>query len=256
MSVAGSRRVDKPLDKHKNHNRGSALQRPSSQSVIPKSIQTSNQHDHRSCPYFFLCREYLFSLSWPKVYFNTHHDRCYCSECYSENKPDSYLIVNSPYVIPRGWVRFGLHIDDVKAEVENIWKTWHNTYHGTDIQSALSIISHGQFLLSGDTCENGRQLNGGCPYLYTSPTIKYSARHAYAKPRNFVDSNGEHFTAKIVLQCKQKPGTYKIQGATGRAKREGKLCNVIPNDQIEYYTDIRASVIPYGVMVRLSPVNE
>jgi len=239
MSFTDSKHADESFDKDKNPNRRSTFQR-----------------DRQSCPYFSHCLEYLISLSWPRRYFNSHHNRCYCSQCYPENKPDSYIICNSPYVIPRGWVRFGLHVDDVKAEVENIWTTWHNTYHGTDAHSALSIVSHGQFLLSGDTCENGRQLHSKSPYLYTSPTIKYSARHAYARPQKFVASNGEHFMAKIVLQCKQKPGTYKIQGATGRAKHEGKLCNVIPNDKIEYYTDIRTSVIPYGIMIRLTPADK
>lgn len=128
-------------------------------------------------------------------------------------------------------------------------------YHGTDPNSALSIISHRQFLLSGDTCNNSQQLNSKCPYRYTSPTIKYSSRDAYARPQDVFDSNGERFTAKIVLQCKQKPGTYGIHGATGRAKCVAKLCDVIPNDRIEYYTNIRALVIPYGVMVRLVPAN-
>jgi hypothetical protein len=243
MNHRSFKRVDKSFDKDKNPNHHSTLPKPSS------------RNDRYSCPYASLCYEYLTSLSWPKIYFNPQHDRCYCSQCYSEKRCNSYLISNSPYVIPRGWVRFGLYVDEVKAQVENIWNTWHNTYHGTNIHSALSIISHGQFLLSGDTCENGQQLHSKCSYLFTSPTIKYSARHAYAKPENFIDSNGKRFTAKIVFQCKQKPGTYKIQGATGGARHEGKLCDVIPNDQIEYFTDIRASVIPYGIMVRLVPVD-
>jgi hypothetical protein len=246
MSSARSRYENEISDRDKYPNRRSILSKPS----------PSTSTNRRSCSYFLLCREYLFSLSWPKLYFNSHQDRCYCSQCYSKNKCDSYLIANSPYVIPRGWVRFGLYVDSVKAQVENIWETWHNTYHGTDSQCALSVISHGQFLLSGDTCESGRQLNGRCPYLYTSPTIKYSSRRAYAKPENFVALNGKHFTAQIVLQCKQKPGTYKVQGATGRARFEEKLCDVIPNDQIEFYTEIRASVVPYGVTVRLVPVDE
>jgi hypothetical protein len=230
----------------------SAAENYNRRSAVPKP---STHYDQRSCSYQLLCHEFLFSLNWPEKFFNNSYDHCYCSQCYSERRCDSYLIANNPYVLPRGWVRFGIHIDDVKAQVENIWKTWHNTYHGTDEQAALSIISHGQFLLRGDTCQSGRQLNSRCPYLFTSPTIKYSARDAYAKPTDFVASNGERFIAKIVLQCKQKPETYQIQGATGRAQREVKLCNVIPNDQIEYYTDIRASVIPYGVMIRLTPVK-
>ncbi|CAF1476774.1 unnamed protein product [Rotaria sp. Silwood1] len=246
---------NKSRNKNNNCNIRSNLERSSSQTSINKNQELTIQYDRRHCPYQLLCKEFISSLSWPEIYFNNLYDRCYCFRCYSENKSDAYLIANSPYVIPRGWVRFGIHVDNVKAQVEDIWKKWHNTYHGTDIHSALSIIKHGQFLLKGDTFENGDQLNCRCPYLYTSPTIKYSARNAYAKPNRFVTSNGECFIAKIVLQCKQKPGTYNIQGATGNARREKKICNIISNDKIEYYTDIRASVIPYGVMVQLTAVD-
>ncbi|CAF2539307.1 unnamed protein product [Rotaria sp. Silwood2] len=246
---------NKSFNKNDKYNIRSTLERSSSQTSIHRTKELTTQFDRRLCSYELLCREFISSLSWPKIYFNNLYDRCYCSRCYSEKKCDSYLIANSPYVIPRGWVRFGLHVDNVKAQVEDIWKTWHNTYHGTNIDSALSIIKHGQFLLKGDTFENGNQLNCRCPYLYTSPTIKYSARDAYARPIDFVASNDDRFIAKIVLQCKQKPGTYKIQGATGNARHEAKICNIIPKDKIEYYTDIRASVIPYGILVRLIPVD-
>jgi hypothetical protein len=221
--------------------------------LVIHSRQRERRHD--TCSYQMLCNEYLLSLDWPQIYFNNAFNRCYCDQCYSKYKRDSYMVANAPYVIPRDWVRFGLYVDEVKASIEKIWNTWIISYHGTSVDAAKSIVSHRQFLLNGDTCEDGRQLGKKCEDLYTSPTIKYSARNAYAKPKIFQSRNGTRYIAKIVLQCRQKPGTYSTQGATGGARNERKLCNVIPNDRIELFTQIRASVIPYGLMVRLIPIN-
>ena len=194
-------------------------------------------------------------LGWPHIYFNSAFNRCYCDRCYSEDRCNSYRVANAPYVIPRGWVRFGLYVDEAKATVENIWSTWIISYHGTSVDAAKSIVFQRQFLLNGDICEDGRQLGKRCEDLFTSPTIKYSARDAYAKPQVFQSRNGTRYMAKVVFQCRQKPGTYSTQGATGGARHEKNLCDIIPNDRIELFTQVRASVIPYGLMVRLTPIN-
>ena len=187
------------------------LRYPSSTSFHSRSpSRHSTRHRARhTCPYQALCHEYILSLGWPKEYFNTAFNRCYCYHCYSEERVDFYNVANAPYVIPRGWVRFGLYVDDVKAKVEDIWKSWVISYHGTNVDAAKSIIAHRQFLLSGDKCEDGRQLGTRCPDLYTSPTIKYSARDAYARPMTFVSSTNARYRAKIVFQCKQKLGNIQ-----------------------------------------------
>lgn len=233
----------------------SSFQSPTRDAPRHRVSSAQRERNRGPCPYQALCNEYLLSLGWPSVYFNTRFNRCYCDQCYPEYKRDSYPVANAPYVIPRGWVRFSLYVDKVKAEVENIWKTWIISYHGTSVDAAKSIVSHRQFLLNGDTCEDGRQLGKRCEDLYTSPTIKYSARDAYAKPHEFCSANGTCYIAKVVFQCRQKPGTYETQGATGGARRERRLCNVIPNDRIELFTQIRSSVVPCGLMVRLTPIN-
>ncbi len=229
--------------------------RASTPSSPRRRLSPQRGRKHRSCPYQALCYEYISSLNWPHVYFNNAFDRCYCNQCYPEYKCNSYIVANAPYVIPRGWVRIGLYVDEVKAKIEDIWNTWIISYHGTNVAAAQSIVSHRQFLLNGDTCENGQQLGKRCEDLYTSPTIKYSARDAYAKSAYFRSESGTLYSAKVVFQCRQKPGTYSTQGATGRAQYEKKLCDVIPNDKIELYTNIRSSVVPYGLMVRLIEIN-
>ena len=193
---------------------------PSSTSFHSRSpTRHSTRHRARqACPYQALCHEYVLSLGWPKAYFNAAFNRCYCAQCYPEDRLDFYNVASAPYVIPRGWVRVGLYVDDVKAKVEDIWNSWITSYHGTNVDAAKSITAHRQFLLPGDKCEDGRKLGTRCLDLYTSPTIRYSARDAYAQPVPFISSSNAHYQAKIVYQCKQKLGTFKTQGATGGAR--------------------------------------
>jgi hypothetical protein len=162
----------------------------------------------------------------------------------------------SKYVIPRGWVRFGLYVDDAQAEAENIWKKWVVSYHGTSPLAAKSIIEHHQFLLPGDQCISGtiiRIREGHIPnkfQVYTSPTIAYSGHDIYSPSIPFRSATGQSYQAKIVLQCRQQPDTYKIQAETiGAGSR--RLCSIIPNSEVEYFTEVRSSIVPYGLLIRV-----
>jgi hypothetical protein len=162
----------------------------------------------------------------------------------------------SKYVIPRGWVRFGLHVDDAQAEAENIWKKWVVSCHGTNPQAAKSIIEHHQFLLPGDQCIGGSVITIGKGHIpnkfqvYTSPTIAYSGDDIYSSSIPFHSATGQSYKAKVVLQCRQQPGTYKIQAETiGAGSR--RLCPIIPNSEVEYFTEVRSSIVPYGLIIRV-----
>jgi hypothetical protein len=156
-------------------------------------------------------------------------------------------------------VRFGLSVDSVKANRENLWKTWVVTYHGTKIPAARSILAHRQFLLPGDVCDDGTviairpgHIPGKCQ-IYTSPTIKYSSLSCYCDRYKYSASDGKQYKAKIVLQCRQQPGTYKTQGETV-GSGSIPICNIIPNDRVEILTTIRAAVVPYGLLIQLTPI--
>ena len=208
----------------------------------------------RFCTYQTTCREYLWSLLWPQEYFSSRFDRCYCSRCYPEYYKDVHITAGEQYVIPRGWVRFGLYVDNVKAKVEDIWNSWIISYHGTNVDAAKSIIRNRQFLLPGDKCEKGTVIgirSGHIPnknQVYTSPTIKYSS--FYCDEYDYQTTEGKRYKAKIVLQCRQQPGTYTIQGETVRSGSR-RICNIIPNDKIEIFTTVRAAVVPYGLLIKL-----
>ncbi|CAF1224045.1 unnamed protein product [Adineta ricciae] len=210
----------------------------------------------RPCAYFTLCLQYMLTLEIAKGLFNRQYNRCYCANCYSTTSRDFLIEGGSKYVIPRGWVRFGLVVDEAQAAVENIWNKWVVSYHGTKPEAARSIIEHHQFLIPGDQTISGDKIripNGHIPdkyEVYTSPTIAYSGCDVYSRAVPFQAPSGKSYQAKIVLQCRQQPQTYKIQAETiGAGTR--RICSIIPNSEIEYFTVMRASIVPYGLLVRV-----
>jgi hypothetical protein len=110
----------------------------------PKLTREPSSLKPRFCPYRILCQEYVWSLNWPREYFDSRFDRCYCSQCYPDSCKDVYTTAGETYVIPRGWVRFGLYVDKIKADYENLWDTWIVTYHGTKNQrlNRFSLIDN------------------------------------------------------------------------------------------------------------------
>ncbi|CAF3834497.1 unnamed protein product [Rotaria sp. Silwood1] len=212
------------------------------------------------CPTFKLCREFVLSLKWPKSLFATQHDRCYCSICYLSNQPDVLIAGSANYVVPREWAAFGLSVDPTLADCHDIWRTWIVTYHGTSTLATESILKQRQFLIPGDTLIDGTRLAvrpghiPGMEYVYTSPSIQYASLDMYSVRYNFRASSGQQYQAKIVLQCRQKPGTFKIQRETiGQGTR--RICKFISNEQIEYLTNYRSSVVPYRLLVFLRPMG-
>jgi hypothetical protein len=86
--------------------------------------------------------------------------------------------------------------------------------------------------------------------VYTSPTIAYSSLEVYNPSNPFRSTSGRSCRAKIVLQCRQQPGTYRNQTETVGAGSK-RLCPIIPNSDVEYFTEVRASIIPYGLLIRV-----
>ncbi|UJR07841.1 hypothetical protein I4U23_012124 [Adineta vaga] len=214
----------------------------------------------RSCLYESICAEYLLSLHWQEHFFDRTHDRCYCNHCYSESQRDTIETGGSIYVLPRGWCRFGLRVDDVLAKVNRIWNEWIVTYHGTSPDAAQSVVIHRQFLVPGDRRIDGLQIEiheghipGKC-HIYTSPTIAYSSHPVYCPKQRFRSKlTNKLYDARIVLQCRQKPESFLVQGETINAGQK-RLCPFIPNEKIEIFTTVRASIVVYGILIHLSEV--
>ncbi|CAF4453865.1 unnamed protein product, partial [Rotaria sp. Silwood2] len=229
---------------------------------LPKANDDDDDNDYHprsgSCLYKIICGEYLSSLKWQEGFFNRQHNRCYCNECYPMSFHDTYETGGSTYVIPRGWCRFGLHVDQVRAKIDKIWDEWIITYHGTSSIAAQSIVAHRQFLIPGDKCIDGSRIHIRPGHIkdkheiYTSPTIAYSSHPCYCSIQKFRSKiTNKLYNARIALQCRQKPGTFKVQSETIGAGHK-KICPFIPNDQVEILTTTRAAIVSYGVLIQLT----
>ncbi|CAF0988236.1 unnamed protein product [Rotaria sp. Silwood1] len=230
-----------------NDNDGSVRLQPGALSACPREVI--------SCPYFAECKEYVNSLKWSISFFNNEHDRCYCQSCYSHDLPNKLQVADADYVVPRGWAGFGLGVDPFRDD--DPWNAWIVVYHGTSQLAAQSILSHRQFLLPGDFLLDGSKLAirpGHIPgkvHIYTSPSIHYASLQVYSPMNSFQSpKTGKHYNVQIVLQCKQKPNTFKVQGETV-GWGDKSICNIIPNESIEHFTNRRSSVIPYRLLIRL-----
>ncbi|CAF1588525.1 unnamed protein product, partial [Didymodactylos carnosus] len=211
------------------------------------------------CSYSLLCEQFIDSLKWEQELFNKDYNKCYCNKCYLDTWLRTYTVGELKCVLPRGWMRFGVRIDETFVRIHDIWKNWANTYHGTSVTAAKSILVHRQFLLPGDTLLDGRKLEihrehiPGMNHFYTSPTIKYSSLSTYCPKIQFTSANGEKYDVRVVLQCKQKPGTFKIQRETV-GYGTTPICEYISNEEIEWYSESRASIIVFGVLVHIEKI--
>ena len=204
-----------------------------------------------------LAKEFVESLNWFSGIFEPSGDRCYCTECYRANWKDVIVAGGESYVIPRGFSRFGLAVDSVFANAHSLWDKWIVTFHGTSRAAAISIITHRQFCLPGDKLLDGTALGirkGHIPnqrYIFTSPTIAYSSSPVYSPSYDFCSSHDDKtYEAQIVLQCRQKPNSFSVQRET-IGLGEKQICPFIANETMEYFTDIRSSLVAYGLLIRV-----
>lgn len=249
------------INQHHSSSSNKSENSNSSKGATPNIPSSSNhQRDKQSdpCAYKNLCVEFLKTLNWSRDLFDRRFNRCYCSDCYPESLKDSLTEGGSLYVIPREWCRFGLHVDPLRTKVDHIWKDWIVSYHGTTAEAAESVITHGQFLVPGDKRLDGEKIairEGHIPekyHIYTSPTMAYSGHPCYCKPKLFRSSiTNKVYLARVAIQCRQKPGTFQVQAETIGAGTK-RICPIIPNSQVEIYTTVRASVVPYGLLIHLT----
>ncbi|CAM4745832.1 unnamed protein product [Rotaria magnacalcarata] len=153
----------------------------------------------------------------------------------------TFIVAGKTYAIPRGWTRFGVYVDETFAKHHDVWKTWVNCYHGTSIESVKSIVEHRQLLLPRDTTMEGEQ---------------WRIREAldwYAHKYEFKSEKSKNvYKIQVALQCKQNPDSFIIQSETvGARRRQETICPHRPNDEIEWKTQHRATIMPYALMLCL-----
>ena len=200
------------------------------------------------------------------AYLNPEFDRCYCGRCYDgpatiDNEGPTAYVVPEP-----GWVRFGLKVGP-NAEAQDVFNQWSACFHGVPSIAVLkSILIHQGLMLPGSVLIDGpapkrlRSLHSAGredAVVFTSPTIKYAGLKFYAEPVRLM-RGGVEWRMSIVVQCRQKPGTFIEQGETmGFARNApGHLAKHCPNvnlAEIEWKTEAERAVIPCGLLVRVWP---
>ena len=92
--------------------------------------------------------------------------------------------------------------------------------------------------------------------FYTSPTVCYAGLKFYAEPQRYSSAaTGDQMAGSIVLQCRQQPGSFEMQGETmGFTRQWGRhleqSCPHVPPGQLEWKSDVNAATIAYGLLVR------
>ncbi|UJR24317.1 hypothetical protein I4U23_027284 [Adineta vaga] len=216
------------------------------------------------CEKFRVGREFLESVLWPFAMRKPDHDRCYCNQCYPATLSNTLTVAGYTNVIPRGWTRFAVSVDEAFFNHHDVWKKWLNCYHGTSIESAKSCVEHRQLLLPSDVTMHGKKLairDGHIPgeiFVFTTPSISYAALECYAHTYNFISPhNSKLYTIKVALQCKQKADSIIVQPETvGASQKEIKICPFISNDKLEWKTQNRSTVMIYGLMLEIKKCNQ
>ena len=242
--------------------------------VMPaeKSGGAAKRKRDQCCEVEAAAREFLGTLDISSVYFDPEFDRCYCDRCYEGSWPDTIVEEGpTPYVVPRGWFRFGLALQPrARDETLDIFRKWSVSFHGTKAPLVLkSILQCGSLMKSGDKLLQPHPKQRGCrkegcrklhstkcagrqdKVFYTSPSIKYAGLKFYAEPQQVND----RLHASMALQCRQEPGSFETQAETmefaekmrGHLRRE---CPHVNLDEIEWKSDANASAIPYGLLIR------
>jgi hypothetical protein len=206
--------------------------------------------------------EFLRFLNINPAYLAPEWDRCYCVRCYVG--PDTIRNDGpTPYVIPHGWVRFGLALPP-RAHAENVFTKWNASFHGVKSVLVLkSILQNGSLMKPGDVLMDRTILKSTkCgkrqdEVIYTSPTIRYAGKIFYAEPLSW---SGNTMHGSIAMQCRQAPGTFTPQGETMQFERRmpGHLkqhCPHVDLGTIEWFTKANTSIIPYGLLVRVWPAG-
>ncbi|CAF3479177.1 unnamed protein product [Rotaria socialis] len=199
------------------------------------------------CPKY-LCKKYIRILKLASGYFNVRHDRCYCSLCYPAERTSVFTTAGSQYTVPRGWTNFGLQIDEAAFNSNRIFSKWFTTFYGTSRDDVESIIRNRFIPFSGDNLLDGSVFTRHIydkRYILSSPSINYASLERFC-PIDTVLIEHKWYDIKIVLACKQYPlGLLKQRGF------KSNVCRIIPDDEIEWKTDQRATTIPYSILIRV-----
>ncbi|XP_073234816.1 neuralized-like protein 4 [Porites lutea] len=222
------------------------------------------------CDYQETCRRFKSSLKLSDVFFAPEYDRCFCTECHVARGDMLSYTRGEPakdYGIPIGWCRFGLKVQP-RAFALDVFNKWHVAFHGTNVDSVNDILKCGDLLIPGDVALGGRKLSEeeghfndnrkpsgfDTKQIFVSPSVRYSGHNSYAKPKSFEDPlTKKKLNTKTVLQLCIDPDSYQVGRETIAATSE--IDPKFSNQEIEWSTKQRGSIILYGLLVKLDETN-
>lgn len=201
------------------------------------------------CNSLKIAREFLFTHDWPNDLKKPFFDRCYCKSCFAPVFEDTNIAGGQAYVIPRGYTRIGVRIDEAYAKRQNIWRDWTKCYYGTSVKTAKTIIEHGMLMLPEEESMDSLIGNNAeeVPF-FTTPSTNYASLPMNASTYKFRSpTDRKNYEITVVLQCKQKPDSFVVQQTVAAGARS--FCPFIKNEEIEWKTVQRDSVVPYGMLM-------
>jgi len=151
------------------------------------------------------------------------------------------------YFKPNGWIKRRLLVENFD-EIRD----WPIVYHGSQDDRTANILlsglrnpgTHGVTGLHGQAHGTGRT-------IYLSPSIYYSSHPVYA-PLHPLQHGRRWF--QIVLQCKIRPGSWRVRGNTlGSRHWPRDVCfdpNLPSNDHLEFLVEDASAVVVIGLMYR------
>ncbi|KAL3868566.1 hypothetical protein ACJMK2_041367 [Sinanodonta woodiana] len=188
---------------------------------------------------------------------------CYCILC--RNRKTNAAYHGRPlqlYILPHDWFLFRVNPRvPIGQSLQDILRTWHICYHGTDAGNLMSILRIG-LRIPGDTDLYGRRITERIghyndynkPYgfdtkrIFVSPSIKYAGCDAYAHARCYRNwFTGCTYRVKVSLQVRIRPESYYVGGSTIAIQSIDPLYD---DDEIEWSTALRNTHVVTGVLVR------
>lgn len=135
---------------------------------------------------------------------------------------DNAKAVHGFQTCPAGWIRLALkpHHHTGSSSKEEMFKTWHKAYHGTDVRNVQSIMTDSlkqpKRSIHGTAGANGKSV------IYCSPCIEYSAHYLFTGDAQVevpaFESSGDGSPSSRRVQCvfevRVNPLKYRVQGNT------------------------------------------
>ncbi|XP_068683146.1 neuralized-like protein 4 [Montipora foliosa] len=155
-----------------------------------------------------------------------------------------------------------------RAQALGVFNKWHVAFHGTRVDSINPILECGDLLIPGDVVLGGRKLSEEAGHfnderkpsgfdtkqIFVSPSVRYSGHDCYAKSKSFEEpKTKQKLSAKAVLQLCINPQSYQVGPQTIGATSE--IDSKFSNQEIEWPTKERGSIIVYALLVKLDEDN-